>query len=80
MSECEFCGETGKKIHKCKVCRAKFCEDCGLVDERLCMNCLDEGEFEDEEFDNFIKVRDVMLEYLDDNSLYKRPQRFNVDN
>lgn len=44
MSVCEFCG-TEDEVYKCKRCGALFCEYCGSVGKRLCVDCL--GEFEE---------------------------------
>jgi hypothetical protein len=50
MPICDICGEDVDKTTKCKVCGEKFCFDCGDVDEKLCIYCLDEDE--DEDFDD----------------------------
>ena len=49
MYECEYCGETEIRINKCKVCGARFCEYCGSSEDKVCINCMEEENFEDEE-------------------------------
>lgn len=45
--ECEICGEPVDTVYKCKVCGANFCEECGSVEDKLCLMCLEEEEDED---------------------------------
>jgi len=32
------------KLYKCKRCGDRFCEECGDVEQKLCLFCLDEEE------------------------------------
>jgi hypothetical protein len=48
MPECECCGEIEEKIYKCKRCGAIFCEYCGSPEDRLCIGCLDEEDYEED--------------------------------
>jgi hypothetical protein len=47
MPECIVCGMESDTLYKCKVCGDRFCEECGDVDKKLCLFCLDEEEDED---------------------------------
>lgn len=49
MPECVVCGMESDKLYKCKRCGERFCEECGDVDEKLCLFCLDEEEEDWEE-------------------------------
>ena len=48
MSECEVCGEVEDTLYTCEVCSVKFCEYCGDTEEKICLDCLDEDEDDDE--------------------------------
>jgi hypothetical protein len=48
MPKCECCGETEEKIYKCKRCGTRFCEYCGSPEDRLCIECLDEEEYDED--------------------------------
>jgi hypothetical protein len=52
MPECELCGETVDKVYKCKICGTKYCDICGLPEDRICINCLDEEDYYDEYEEN----------------------------
>ena len=52
MSECIVCGMESDTLYKCKICGDRFCEECGDVEARLCMFCLDEEE-DSEEHEDF---------------------------
>ncbi len=47
MPECIVCGMESDTLYKCKVCGERFCEECGDMDEKICLFCLDEEEDED---------------------------------
>jgi hypothetical protein len=51
MPECELCGEDVDKLYECKMCGTMFCEYCGLVEDRICLNCMVDLEYEEEEYD-----------------------------
>ena len=54
MPECIVCGMESDKLYKCKKCGDRFCEECGDVEQMLCLFCLDEGEedsWEDEDWE-----------------------------
>ena len=44
MPICEACGEDESTITKCKTCGMKFCEYCGSVEEKQCIECLDNSD------------------------------------
>jgi hypothetical protein len=48
MPECECCGETEDKIYKCKRCGTNFCQFCGSPMDKLCIECLDEEEYDED--------------------------------
>ena len=53
MPECIVCGMESDKLYKCKRCGDRFCEECGDIEQKLCLFCLDEEEedsVEDEEW------------------------------
>jgi hypothetical protein len=41
MPECEICGIDSEPTYRCKTCNARYCEECGSVEEKLCMICLE---------------------------------------
>ena len=41
MPICEFCGVEEDIVTKCKTCGTKFCEYCGSVEDKQCIECLD---------------------------------------
>jgi len=49
MPICAICGEEVDHVTKCKMCGEKFCVDCGEPDEKLCIYCLDDEEFDEDE-------------------------------
>jgi len=49
MPECEICGETDVTLYRCKKCGSRFCEYCGSVDDKLCIDCLEEEGYEEED-------------------------------
>jgi len=51
MPECEICGEQVNKVHRCKNCDALFCAECGSISDKLCTDCLEEDE-DEEDFEN----------------------------
>ncbi|MFB0558556.1 MAG: hypothetical protein ACETVY_05525 [Candidatus Bathyarchaeia archaeon] len=53
MPECVVCGMESDKLYKCKRCGERFCEECGDIEEKLCLFCLDEEEedWEDEDLE-----------------------------
>ena len=69
MPECELCGENEAKLYKCKTCGTMFCEYCGVVEDRICLNCMVEIEYEEEDYDE-----EEYPESLDDLTI-RRPQR-----
>jgi len=40
-SVCELCSEFEEKRYKCKICDTIFCEFCGDIENRFCINCLE---------------------------------------
>jgi hypothetical protein len=46
---CEICGEEEPKVTTCKTCGAKFCEYCGSIGIKLCIDC---GGLDDDEATN----------------------------
>jgi hypothetical protein len=54
MPTCEVCGEEEETVTKCKSCGTRFCEYCGLVEDKQCMVCQDfndEGDSKKDEDD-----------------------------
>ena len=45
---CEVCGEEETTVTKCKTCGTKFCEYCGSNDDKLCIECMDYKEDDEE--------------------------------
>jgi hypothetical protein len=57
MPKCECCGEIEEQIYRCKKCDARFCECCGSQEDKLCIECLDEEEYdEDYEEDTYVEL------------------------
>jgi hypothetical protein len=52
ISECSVCGLEFDYVTRCKTCGERFCADCGSANEKQCLYCLDDAEFEDEDFDD----------------------------
>ena len=50
MPKCDLCGIDEDQLYKCKECGRKFCEWCGDVNEKMCIDCLD--ALEDEDWDD----------------------------
>jgi hypothetical protein len=44
MPICEMCGEEEDIVTKCKTCGMQFCEFCGSVDDKQCIECLDNSD------------------------------------
>ena len=58
LPECAICGLESDQLYKCKMCGERFCEECGSVEDKLCLFCLEdeeedssEKEWEEEEED-----------------------------
>jgi hypothetical protein len=51
MPECELCGENEEKLYKCKTCGTMFCEYCGVVEDRICLNCMVDLEYVEEDYE-----------------------------
>lgn len=49
MPTCEVCGEVEDSVTKCKTCGTKFCEYCGYVDDKLCIECMDSDDEDDDD-------------------------------
>jgi len=47
MPECEVCKNTVDMISTCRGCDILFCDNCGSVRERLCIDCLEYDDQED---------------------------------
>ena len=47
MPECKICGETDVETYKCKKCGTLFCEYCGSAEGKLCLDCIEEEEYEE---------------------------------
>ncbi|MBN2335271.1 hypothetical protein JXL21_06890 [Candidatus Bathyarchaeota archaeon] len=43
LEECEVCGQSTGKLYTCKVCGARFCRYCGSFTEKLCIDCVENG-------------------------------------
>ena len=52
MPTCELCGEVEDSVTKCKTCGKNFCEYCGHVDDKLCIECMDSDDEDAPEDDN----------------------------
>jgi hypothetical protein len=45
MPICEICGLEVVNVHECSQCEAKFCDECGDLNRKLCYDCIGwEGE------------------------------------
>lgn len=44
MPMCAMCGEEVEHVTKCKTCGEKFCADCGEVESKQCIYCLEDDE------------------------------------
>ena len=44
LPRCQICGNNVEKTYKCTVCGEKFCEWCGDVNDKICIDCLDSQE------------------------------------
>ena len=53
MPRCAICGMESDNLYKCKRCGDLFCEECGDIDEKLCLFCLDDetDDYEEEDDD-----------------------------
>ena len=52
---CELCGVEEDTLTKCKKCGIKFCEYCGSVEGRICIDCIendDDYDFGDDNDDS----------------------------
>ena len=52
MPHCDICGEDVEHVTKCKTCGEKFCTDCGEVEPKECVYCLDSEEVDDDHDDD----------------------------
>ena len=61
MPICEMCGENESSITKCKKCGLKFCEYCGEVEAKQCIECFDGSDDDngddDDDDDNYADWR-----------------------
>jgi hypothetical protein len=51
LPSCEVCGEEEDTLTKCKKCGVKFCEYCGSVEGKLCIDCIendDDWDYDDD--------------------------------
>jgi len=51
MPICNVCGEEEEIVTKCKTCGANFCEYCGEVEAKQCIECYDDSD-DDEDSDD----------------------------
>ena len=49
MTICELCGEEEDIVTKCKTCGMQFCEFCGSVEEKQCIECLETDDEDDDD-------------------------------
>ena len=49
MPICEVCGEEETSTTKCKTCGTKFCEYCDSVEDKLCIQCMDNDDEDDDD-------------------------------
>ena len=42
MPTCAVCGMASDNLTKCKKCGDSFCEECGDIEEKMCLFCLDD--------------------------------------
>jgi hypothetical protein len=45
MPICAMCGEHVEHATKCTMCGEKFCDDCGEPEEKLCIYCSDDDDW-----------------------------------
>jgi len=48
MPVCEVCGDEVEHVTRCSRCKMLFCDECGSVEDRLCMLCQAELEAKEE--------------------------------
>lgn len=51
MPKCELCGENEEKLYRCETCGTMFCEYCGVVEDRICLNCMVDLDYEEEDYE-----------------------------
>ena len=56
ISLCAICGQEENAVVKCKTCEARFCEYCGSVEDKKCIECLKLGDEADEEDESWLRV------------------------
>ena len=49
MPICELCGEEETSVIKCMICSTRFCEYCGSVEDKKCIECLDYADEDDDD-------------------------------
>ena len=49
MPICDKCGEEEEKLYKCQNCEEMFCEWCGSKDEMLCIDCMEDADYEEQD-------------------------------
>ena len=48
MPSCDVCGEEVEFVTACKTCGDWFCAECGEVDTKQCVYCLEDEDMDDE--------------------------------
>lgn len=48
MPVCEVCGDEIDSVTRCRKCDILFCDECGSVEDRLCLFCAEELAMEEE--------------------------------
>ena len=56
MPICEICGEEENTVIKCKTCEVRFCEYCGSVEDKKCIECLELRDEEDAEDESWLRA------------------------
>ena len=49
MPECNVCGLEFDHLNRCKICGERFCRECGDPQQRLCLYCLEDDEFDSQD-------------------------------
>jgi hypothetical protein len=49
MPTCDICREEEDTLTKCTTCGSNFCEYCGSIEDKLCVDCYEYGDTDESE-------------------------------